>query len=155
MTCVWKGLIEGLMCYNLIISRIKPFNFATNIKERNTKTTNVLINGVHLNEKELDENYVAIENLKLNNIGNGYMCSSSDPLLALVCQLYKINIVHIFNHIEINYIYDANDNNCPKIIAESDMGHFWIDVEGTQRLANRALKQIKKKKHKQHKILKN
>jgi hypothetical protein len=138
MTCVWKGLIKGLECYKLIKNKTKEIDFATYIKKHNTKTINILINDSYLGEQEMTENYKAIENLNVNNIENGYMCSTSDPLLALVCQIYNINIIHKCKHTTVEYSYD----NCTDftLIVESSGCHFWIDLNQTQRLANRALR---------------
>ncbi len=141
MTCVWKGLISGLVCYKLIKNKTKEFEFASYIKKHNVKTTNVTINDSYLGEQEINENFLAIENLNVDNIGSGYMCSTSDPLLALVCQIYSINIVHKLKRATVTYTHDESEFT---IMVESNGCHFWLNFEYTQRLANMALKRIKK-----------
>lgn len=153
MTCVWKGLISGLSCYNLLQGKQKECDFASSIKNRNVKTIDVQINENDFTEQELNENFEAIQNLNINDIYNGYMCSTSDPLLALVSQIYKINIIHNFRGTTIKYVYDNGEiedpDNNKTIAVESDLGHFWFDHKTTKKI----IKRLKLDKLDEHEIV--
>lgn len=142
MSCVWKGLIQKLDL------KYKPLTLYNLIKSNNIKTINVMCNGIVPTESQLDENYERIECLTQKEVTDGYFCSAFDPLLFLVCQLYKVKIVHNFNHTTITYEYknDEEPLECEKIRTKkkkskkgkheisttkkvltcfSDSGHFW------------------------------
>lgn len=53
---------------------------------------------------------------------NGYDCSSCDPLLLLVSQLFVVNIVHNFNGANIEYM---NENATITIHLRSDNDHMF------------------------------
>lgn len=90
MTCFWDSVIHGLH----IEKEFSPSTFISYLKSNNRKTSNVLINQTSLREQEKKENYEAIQELKL---GNGYWCSTADPVLCLVAELKNIKIRHDLN----------------------------------------------------------
>ena len=95
MTCVWDGLIKGLGL------KTTPQKFSSSIIMRNKITENVVVNGEKLSENQKKENFERIS--KIGSIKNGYLMSSFDPLLMLICELYEKNLVHNFNGHEIIY----------------------------------------------------
>ena len=38
-----------------------------------------------------------VTRINVKSIRNGYLCSTCDPFLCLVCQLFKLNICHNYN----------------------------------------------------------
>lgn len=133
MSCVWYGLIKKLKL------KYKPLTLYNFIKINNRKTLNVMCNGTFPTETQLIENYERIEKLNQNEVQNGYNCSTFDPLIFLISELYKVNIIHNYNGVIIRYEYIENDNiNKEKVKIKrkkdgkiktikcySDEGHFW------------------------------
>lgn len=91
------------------------------LKQNNTLTRNVLWNGNVLDDQELQEHYTRIENTEISRYG--YECSSCDPLLCLVAQLYNVNIIHNFNGTRIKY---TNINHTKTLKFKSNKIHFWV-----------------------------
>lgn len=117
MTCVWDGIISSLGL------KFSPQEFAIYIKKNNMKTPNITWNGEKLTEKQLDENYERIEEIKVLKIKNGYYCSSFDPLIFLICELFKTSVIHNYDGYKIYY---TNINHPKKtLLFFSDEGHFW------------------------------
>src|SRR4051794_37603465 len=98
MTCVWDGLIKALKL------NCQPKDLLKKVKKHNIKTKNVLWNNQPLTKQNYKENIKRIKAIKKKEIndGRGYDCSSCDPLLFLIAQLFKISIVH--------YCYGVNNN---------------------------------------------
>jgi len=94
--------------------------FVMLIKSNNIKTPNVKCNDKTLTDQEIDDNIIRIKNIK--NINKGYLCSSCDPVLILVSQLFSINIIHNFNGTEIKYI---NPHAKGQIYIRSDSDHLF------------------------------
>ena len=117
MTCFWDGLRQGL---NVNSSNEEFISF---LKTKNTKKTNVLWNNNSLSDKELEENFIHIEEFNMKSIRNGYDCSTCDPFLILICEVYNINIKHNYNG---NIIKYHRGNNLNTINFSSDLGHFWF-----------------------------
>lgn len=121
MTCFWDGINNALRL------NINSRSLVTLLKINNIRTKNVLWNGSPLNEKQMEENYERIQNLNTDSIFSGYDCSTFDPVLFLVSELYRVDIKHTFIDTTINYKY-KNDNSllCNRTLYfNSDRGHFW------------------------------
>ena len=107
MTCVPDSLIRKLNTseFQVIGLNRKPDaqDFIQALQEYNTKTENVTCQGVELKEQELKENMESIENIDLNRLNKGYLCSSCDPLLLLYCELFNVSIDFNFNGTNVNY----------------------------------------------------
>ncbi len=146
MSCVWKGLIKKLNLH------YKPLTLYNLIKKNNIKTHNVHHNGLKPSEQQLEENYNRIEKLNHDEVLDGYYCSSFDPLLFLVCELYRVTIMHKYNNVMCIYEYKKSEideedilhskdvikkkkkkkknkitinESIPIIKCFSDSGHFW------------------------------
>jgi len=108
MTCVWDSLIKGLKNHMKSIKlkdniKITPINFVCGLKQNNTRVRDILINNTPLTEQEIEENFEAIRELNVKKINDGYYCSTSDPVLILVCHLFKCSINHHYNKLIIHY----------------------------------------------------
>ena len=130
MTCFWNGILTGLKHLNNY--SITGFNKKYNIKElilflkkNNKESNNIFWDKKLLTKKELSEHKNAINNLDINKINNGYLCSTNDSFLFLICQLFEINIIHNYNNNIISYI---NKNKTKKTLYfKSNRGHFWFE----------------------------
>ncbi len=106
MTCFWDALISGLGH-----TRLNKFcdnhptqtEFINKLKANNMKTINIQWNGQLLRIKELFENFEHIKDFDVSKIRNGYDCSTADPFLFLVCQIFDVNIEHDYNGTKIKY----------------------------------------------------
>lgn len=130
MTCVWKGLINGLHKNNLLKriyfqNKPSPQEFVICLQKYSIKTYNVTWNGENLSDQLLDENFKRIHEFNINFINNGYDCSSCDPYLLLVCQIFRIHIDHYFNKNLIKYRYKFPIKETKTLTFYSNTGHFW------------------------------
>ena len=101
MTCFWDSIIRGL--------EWKPTNpafFIEHLKSQNRETVSVVVNDKPLTDLEKKENFEAIRELRLEN---GYLCSTSDPVLCLVSELFQIQVVHTMNGCKTVYRF----RDCP------------------------------------------
>jgi hypothetical protein len=80
--------------------------FVNYLKSNNTHTNNVKIQGKNLTEKEIQENFEHIRNYSESEIYKGYYCSTSDPFIILICELFKVNVEHQYCSVIINYTVD-------------------------------------------------
>jgi hypothetical protein len=100
MSCFWDSLLAGLNSINNKFN--SPIDLVRYIKANNKETIDVHINS-KLSKQRLEENLEAIVNYNENSINDGYLCSSEDPFLFLVSQLFQLNIYFNFNGNLINY----------------------------------------------------
>lgn len=116
MTCVWNGLINALSL------NMKAKDLLKHVQENNIKTSDITWNGEVLTEKNYTENIEWIKCIKETEIYHGYDCSTCDPLLFLIAQIYNVSIHHNYNGIMIKYI---NKKYADKVInVMSTRGHF-------------------------------
>jgi hypothetical protein len=143
MSCVWQGLAEGLYdSCGVKITEEKLYEF---IKKNNQKTPDVFVNDRKLSATNLDENFEHIKSLESDAVVKGYLCSTSDPLLLLVCQIYKVSIQHNYCGVNIKYINQKADK---KMFVCSNTGHFWSDKQTTvkyKKAIRKAAKKVAKK----------
>ena len=116
MSCFWDGLRASLK----VTENNK--NFALFLKSKNTETNSVTWQNKTLSKKQLQENYEHVRDYSVNNINKGYLCSTADPFLFLICEIYNINIIHKYNKVNIKYI--TNNQNTVHYF-QSNNRHFW------------------------------
>ena len=125
MTCFWDGLIKALKSITSYKDRptiISARDLMLFVKSNNRMTPSILHNGAPLSHKLMTENMRAIRELDVNKIGAGYDCSTCDPVLLLIAEIFRINITHTFNGHKIQYTNPSAKYN---INVFSNMGHFW------------------------------
>jgi len=134
MTCFWNGILDGLN-FDIILNDIPnilkqnnrinkdPSKLVNYLKENNKITINILVQNQELKEKEKEENYEHIKSFDNHSIHQGYLCSTSDPFLILVCELFEININHLYCGVNIKYT-NKNKSRCT-IFLGSDRGHLY------------------------------
>jgi hypothetical protein len=118
MTCFWVGVMQGLDISCDIV------NFIYSLKRKVRQTKHVSCNGIRLTSNQLLENMRAVKQYAISSANQGYDCSAFDPFLMLICELYSINIVHIYRGIVITYKNESSSNKTVHV--ESDGGHFWF-----------------------------
>ena len=129
MSCFWDSLIKSITQDDLNTyfdqnnTRINPHNLVTILKNVNKKTSNILWNNTILTEKMLEENVEAINSYDINQVQNGYYCSTCDPFLFLLADYLEITIIHNYNNHIMNYSHKNNNRYTIKI--NSDSGHCW------------------------------
>lgn len=132
MTCFWDGLMQALNKLPLktiikdtlkIEGKINAQIFAEALKKNNCMTDNVLWNSTPLLEQFKQENMMMISGFDTTHISQGYLCSSCDPFLLLISQLFKTDIYHHYNGHNIEYKNSQSNGNIIRV--SSDKGHFW------------------------------
>lgn len=126
MTCFWDGLIKALDDFTPIGLSKKPtqIEFVIALKKNNKKCKNIYWNGTKLRDQEIEEMYKAIEDFNPKSIYGGYLCSTCDCFLALVCEIFNVNIHHKY----LNNImkYKNIKTSQSKILKfNSNSYHFW------------------------------
>jgi len=125
MTCFWDGILKKLNNEDfklLEYNNTNNINFIQFLKKNNKKCTNVIWQNEKLSEKLLDENYKMVSEFNENNINSGYDCSSCDPFIILICELFKLDINHNYNNTKIEY----KINNARRLIEyKSNQSHFY------------------------------
>lgn len=125
MTCFWDGIMKSLnqSDFNFIKEKkINNLELIKMLKKRVKMMKNVLWQGESLREQEINEHIEAIKEYKINGIPNGHLTSVCDSFLLLICELFKVNIIHRYMNIEIKY---TNKEQSRKTIHySSNNGHF-------------------------------
>ena len=130
MTCVWDAIIQSLNNNEKekIFSAGKGINaigLVEYFQENNIETTNVEVNGEKISKKQMYENIERIKCINKNCLGNGYDCSTFDPILILLSELLKIDIEHKYLNNIIKYSClncEKNEKRTFKFV--SNRGHF-------------------------------
>ena len=126
MTCFWDGIIRSLTQEDLqLLNSNKNINnkdFILLLKKKNKICNNVKWQEENLNEQLLKENYEMVKNFNENNINQGYDCSSCDPIMILLSELFNITIHHNFNGNIIKYTYIEPRKT---INYKSNQSHFY------------------------------
>lgn len=115
MSCFWVGINTKLKL------GLAPAKLIEHLKKNNRKTNITWKSGgeeLTLTDKQKEENKEAISCLKLEN---GYLCSTFDPVLFLVAEIYEVNIIHKYNGVRIEYVHPKSDKT---VNFNSSKSHF-------------------------------
>ena len=127
MTCFWDGILHHLKDedFQRVFQINKPTNknFVKILKSNLRKTKNIIWNGETLTDKQLEENYEHIKDFNVDSIHGGYLCSTSEPFLFLVCELFKMDINHNYCGHMMSY-RTTNPNRTLNF--KSNSGHFSV-----------------------------
>ena len=135
MSCFWKGINNGLVhlqkkpnngiAYQNKQAKDLSIYLKSLNKIRNDVT--VTVQGHSITEKQRQENFESINTYDVEKYDKGYLCSTCDPFLILLCQNFKCNIDHHYTGILIKYRYCGEQKVDPKtIIFCSNKKHFWF-----------------------------
>lgn len=118
-SCVWIALIKALK----LGRTTTPAQLLAYVKAHNRLTPDITWNGEALSKQQMKENREAIKVLNTSCLKLGYDCSTADPLLFLVAQLYNTSIEHRYLTCRIRYINRRFPAKWLKF--RSNQGHFW------------------------------
>jgi hypothetical protein len=121
MSCFWDGLRTGLQVAGCINKSCTNSQLVQVLKANNVPATQVTWNGQPLRSQELSEAMEAVKVYDAKTIDSGYLCSTCDPFLLLICQLFRVNINHQYCSTNIEYTIK---NSKKTIYFRSDKGHF-------------------------------
>jgi len=111
MSCFWDSLVQKLGKEDMQQNNIQnPQQLVDYLKINNIITDNVLWNNEKLLQKQKIENKEHIINYDKNTISQGYLCSTCDPFLLLLCELFQITIKNNFNGNQITYTHQTTNN---------------------------------------------
>ena len=125
MTCFWDGILNTLTDRDFEKFKFRKMpnsEFVLFLKKFNKKTRNVIWNNEKFSEKQLDENFTHIKEFDFRSIRNGYDCSSCDPFLILICEIFAVSIDHNYRGNMIKY---RNVNSKRILRFGSNSGHFY------------------------------
>lgn len=117
MSCVYDRIIKELK-----LKKTTPDKLLKYLQKNNKLTTNVLWQYEELSTKQLQENYNRIK--EISNTDQGYDCSTCDPLLLLICELYCVSITHTFSDSMVVYT-NINANSKKRLIISSSLDHMF------------------------------
>ena len=131
MSCFWDAILTKLKIEDFkdklnYSGKPNTQQFVELLQKHNRITENILWNSKLLTKKQCEENYEHIKNYQSSKVSQGYDCSICDPFLILICELFIININHIYLGNKIDYTNKKNVfNNNYTITIQSDKGHMW------------------------------
>ena len=131
MSCFWDAILTKLKIEDFkdklnYSGKPNTQQFVELLQKHNRVTENILWNSKLLTKKQCEENYEHIKNYQSSKVSQGYDCSICDPFLILICELFIININHIYLGNKIDYTNKKNVfNNNYTISIQSDKGHMW------------------------------
>lgn len=99
MTCFWDGVMKSLNKNDFDLINEKKsshIELITMLKRRKTPMINVLWENQKISENEIKEHLLAIDEYDINGIPGGHLTSSCDSFLLLICELFKVNIEHMY-----------------------------------------------------------
>ena len=111
MSCFWEGNLQALRQKTIYLRRhniIIPNNmnvegFAKWVQNYAIPTYGVLCNGQMLTSKQITENLEWVKSYNVKDVYQGYYCSTFDPFLFLIAQLFRVNIEHNYDGALIRY----------------------------------------------------
>jgi hypothetical protein len=125
MTCFWDGIMKSLNKNDFdLIGETKGTNidFIKMLKRVKIPMENVLWENQKLSSNEIKEHLKAIDEYDINGIPGGHLTSSCDSFLLLICELFKVNIEHMYMIHTIKY---TNTNEVRKTLRySSNDKHF-------------------------------
>lgn len=91
---------------------------SNNIETKSVKWKSKASGEMELTQQQLKENKEWIDGLKLED---GYLCSTFEPVLFLMAELKKVNIIHTYCGTTIEYLYPLSDKT---VKFNSSKSHF-------------------------------
>ena len=128
--CFWNGILcklndEDYKFANFYFNKTKDnraISLIEQLKSKNLKTNKIQWQNTLLSKKELEENFEHVQNFNIKSINKGYDCSSCDPFLLLITEIFQLEIIHQYCGNNISY---KADKPRKKILFYSNRGHFW------------------------------
>ena len=129
MTCFWDGLLRELNANDkkMLMSEQPDYSYRSlikGLKARNRCVSNVLWQGEKLTHKIINENVDHIKNYDTNSAKGGYLMSSFDPFMVLICSLLRVDIEFEYNNNKIRYVCTTNHRR-RKLNFRASTSHFY------------------------------
>ena len=129
MSCYWTGIYNALESEDYdYINVDNPMNLkelVSLLQDNNKIKVNTKWQNKNLSSKEYLEHFLHRKMYDTDLINTGYLCSTCDPFLCLIADLFNINIIHDYLGNSINY----SVNNPRKLLKfYSNSGHFWFKI---------------------------
>jgi hypothetical protein len=99
MTCFWDGILKQMTPQDFLpyhITKPNHHDFVLFLQKHNVKTNLIEWNNTRLTDQQMNENFTHIKDFQVKSIHKGYFCSTFEPFLFLICQLFKVNIDHCY-----------------------------------------------------------
>jgi hypothetical protein len=134
MSCVWNGLLQAIKvdyatCEDNVLKTkilaLTTYSLLKLLQYNNKYTHDVKWCGNYLSPKQYIENHTHIKTLNESCIPNGYDCGTCEPLLFMVSDVFKVDILHMYNSNAMTYTY-VGDQSRLKYVFGSNNGHFWF-----------------------------
>ena len=129
MTCFWDGILNLLTTQEIntvfrtnYTGKTSVQDFINGLQQNNIQTPDVIHQGTSVSTKQTLENITAIQCISPGAASGGYDCSSADPVLFLISQLFNYNITHVYNNVSIYYSIPAAKGT---LTFGSNTNHFW------------------------------
>ncbi len=132
MSCFWDGLLQSVTDQDFQRLGLKldldsdrprtPKKLITWLKRHNTSFQGSW-DGQSFSRQQQRENREWIDSLDPSQSHNGYLCSSCDPVIALWCQLFQLEILHQYLGHSHRYL-PSNNSSIRKIKFKNTRGHF-------------------------------
>jgi hypothetical protein len=124
MTCFWDGIFSALDNHDYALLKVEPpatiYALVTLLKSRNCLTSN--LTQPALSAQQMEENFTAVRTYDCSTMPQGYLCSTCDYFLALIAEVFQVNIEHDFNGVPMSYVYAPQARKT--LVFTSDTGHF-------------------------------
>lgn len=128
MACFWKGINKELVRVCNESSR-SPKELAILLKRLNTDPRSVIVQGLGLSRQQREEHQQAINLYDPKDVFGGYLCSTCDPFLSLICQVFVCDIEHVYMGTRVQYVHTCRQKSHmeskKKLRFRSNRGHFW------------------------------
>ena len=127
MSCFWDTLLRKINkddIQNILsLNTLTPNAFSETLKKHNIPTDNVLWMNREINSQMKKENMMHIKEYDSSTIQGGYLCSTCDPFLLLITELFQLEIIHHYNQTINNYKHKTNIKNT--ITLHYNKGQMW------------------------------
>jgi hypothetical protein len=124
MTCFWDGLCAALKGAALLDQGTSASELARFLKANNALTPGVRWNGQPLAGAALEENYLHVAAWDVSTAPDGYDCSSTDPFMMLVCDVFAVDVEHqLGDHV---FRYTCGRPAAPVLRFGYSPGHMYV-----------------------------
>ena len=139
MTCFWDGILHSLTLSELsqlspipLLSKPKPHELVRMLQANNRRPSHVRWMNEPLSNQLQQELWETVRDFTVSSITQGYLCSTCDAFLCLLCELIQIPIRHNYlqrTMIMYDYSMDSyrssNSHTSRCLQFASNQGHFW------------------------------
>ncbi len=117
MSCFWQGLVSKVPA----LKGMPVSDVCKHLQSVNELVDEVSWNGIYLTEKQQQENFLWIKAYDAAQYDQGHWTSACDPFLALSCQIFCINIDHVYDGTTLVFRHPRATN---KVTFVSSTSHF-------------------------------